>query len=114
MSLQYTGDHSPLTVAILQGIGEAQIEQGQLDAAAQTITRAKDAARAHSGQKDVLYALSLGLEARLNLARGDRATAQALADSMRRTITALGEAGQPYLPQIQRLQTELESPTRTP
>ncbi len=112
MSLEYTGDHSPLTVAILQTITEAQIQLGQLELATQSLDRAKNAARVNSGEEQVLYALCLGIEARLNLARGDRPQAQLLAGRMERTITALGDAGLPYLPEIERLRTDLGAPVR--
>ena len=110
MSLQYTGGHSPLTVALLQSIAEAQIQLGQLDPASQSLARAKDAARLNSGEEQVLYAVCLGIEARLQLARGDRAQAQLLAARMERTITALGEAGQPYLAEVERLRADLDAP----
>lgn len=110
ISLEYTGDHSPLTVALLQSIAESQIQLGQLDPATQSLERAKTAARANSGEEQVLYAMCLGIEARLNLARGDRMQAQASAARMERTITALGEAGQPYLPEIARLRADLDAP----
>ena len=104
---QYTGDHSPLTVAILQSQVEARIALHELPAAEHLLTQAKDAARANSGETQVLYALCLGLEARLRLAQGRAADARHLADKMATTITALGDAGAPYAPEIQRLRAEL-------
>ena len=109
MAGQYTGDHSPLTVAILQSQVEARIALHDLPAAEHLLARAKDAARANSGETQVLYALCLGLEARLRLAQGRADDARQLADRMAATITALGDAGAPYAPEIQRLRAELAS-----
>ncbi len=109
MSRQYTGEQSPLTVAILQSLTEAQIQRGQLDVAAARLDEARSAARAHSGEQQVLYALCDGLDARLRLAHGDIAGAHAQADVMAAKLEALGPAGAPYLPEVQRLRGEVEA-----
>jgi ATP/maltotriose-dependent transcriptional regulator MalT len=109
MSRQYTGEQSPLTAAVLQSLAEAQIQRGQLDLAAARLVEARAAARAHSGEEHVLYAICDGLEARLRLAHGDLAGARAMADVMAAKLEALGPAGAPYLPEVQRLRGELEA-----
>lgn len=114
MSRQYTGEQSPLTVAVLQSLAEAQIQRGQLDLAAARLDEARNAARAHSGEEHVLYAICDGLEARLRLARGDLAGARAQAEVMAAKIAALGPAGSPYQPEVQRLRGELEAAAASP
>lgn len=61
MARQYTGEHSPLTVAILSQV-EARIALRDLPAAERLLAQAKDAARANSGETQVLYAICVGLE----------------------------------------------------
>lgn len=107
MSRQYTGDHSPLTVAILQSQVEARIALRELPAAEGLLAQAKAAARANSGETQVLYAMCVGLEARLRLAQGRVAEARRLADDMAGLLHALGDAGAPYAPEVQRLRAEL-------
>ncbi|WP_449447975.1 protein kinase domain-containing protein [Thermomonas brevis] len=107
MARQYTGDHSPLTVAILQSQVEASLALRDVPAAETLLAQAKDAARANSGETQVLYALCMGLEARLRLAQGRAAEARRLADAMAGIIAGLGDAGAPYAPEVQRLRAEL-------
>ena len=107
MSRQYTGEHSPLTVAILMSVTEGQIKLGDLATATTTLAQAKDAARANSGEEQVMYALCEGLEARLRLREGKPAEARRLSDVMARKIAALGEAAAPYAPEVQALKSEV-------
>ena len=109
MARQYTGEHSPLTVAILQSQVEARIALHELPAAETLLAQAKDAARANSGETQVLYAICMGLEARLRHAQGRDAEADQLAERMAGILSALGEAGAPYAPEMQRLRSELAS-----
>ena len=110
MASQYTGEHSTLTIAVRQSLVEARIQLGQLPAAAEMLALAKAAALVHSGADQVLYALCLGLDARLQHASGKPAEARDLADQMAAKLSALGEAGAPYAPEIQRLRDELRQP----
>jgi hypothetical protein len=107
MARQYTGEHSPLTVAILQSQVEAKIALRDLPVAETLLVQAKDAARANSGETQVLYAICMGLEARLRHAQGRDAEAGQLADRMAGILHALGEAGAPYASEVQRLRGEL-------
>ncbi|WP_146907732.1 serine/threonine-protein kinase [Arenimonas daejeonensis] len=109
MSRQYTGEQSPLTVAVLQSLAETRLQRGELDLAAARLDEARAAARAHSGEDQVLYALCDGLEARLRLARGDAGGANAMADVMAAKLAALGPAGAPYQPELQRLRADLQA-----
>ncbi len=107
MARQYTGEHSTLTIAVMQSLVEAKIQLRQLQSAADLLVRAKAAARVHSGEDQVLYALCLGLEARLQHISGNPAQARDLANQMAAKLLALGEAGAPYAPEVQRLRAEL-------
>ncbi len=107
MSRQHTGAQSPLTVAILQSLTEARQREGDLDAAAAFLAEAREAARAAAGEDGLLYAICDGLDARLHAARGDRAGADRLADSMATKITALGATAAPYQAEVTRLRAEL-------
>jgi non-specific serine/threonine protein kinase/serine/threonine-protein kinase len=109
MSREYTGEHGPLTIAILQSITEARIELGDLKLANESLAQAKDAARINSGEDQLLYAVCQGVEARLRLAEGDKVQAQALVGQMAGKITALGEAGAPYAPSVQQLRAEIDA-----
>ena len=109
MSREFTGEHSPLTVSALQGLTEALIRLGQLEPAAARLAEAQAAARAHSGEQQVLYALCDGLDARLRLARGDLAGARELAAVMAVKVDALGPAAAPYQAEVQRLRGELDA-----
>lgn len=110
MAGQFTGAHSTLTIAVMQSLVEARIQLGQLPAAAEMLAQAKAASLVHSGKDQVLYALCLGLDARLQHASGKSVEARNLADQMAAKLSALGEAGAPYAPEIQRLRDELRSP----
>lgn len=107
MSRQYTGEQSTLTIALLMSLTEGQLKLGDLTTASATLAQAKDAARASSGEEQVMYALCEGLEARLRLREGKPAEARRLADVMARKITALGEAAAPYAPEVQTLKSEV-------
>lgn len=107
MSRQFTGDHSPLTVAIMQSLIEARIALREYPAAEQLLAEARDAARANSGEDQVLYAFCLGLEARLRAAQGRLGDARPLAERMAAIIAGLGDAGAPYAPEVERLRAEL-------
>jgi predicted Ser/Thr protein kinase len=107
MSRQYTGDHSTLTIAIMQSLVEARLQLKQFAPAAGMLAEAKAAARVHSGEDQVLYAICLGLEARLQQANGHQAEARSLADQMGAKLIALGDAGAPYAPEVQKLRAEL-------
>ena len=109
MSREFTGDQSQLTVALLQSLTEAHLMRGELDLAAGQLALARDAARAHSGENHVLYALCDGMEARLQMARGNHARALELANLMAGKIEALGEAGKAYQPEVLRLRGELNA-----
>ena len=109
MARQYTGEHSTLTVAVMQSLVEAYLQLHQLGAAIDMLASAKAAARLHSGENQVLYAICLGLEARLQQATGHPAEAKQLADQMAAKLAALGAAGAPYLPEVERLRVELAS-----
>jgi eukaryotic-like serine/threonine-protein kinase len=109
MSREYTGEHSPLTIAILQSLTEARISLGELKLANESLIQAKNAARTNSGEDQLLYAVCQGVEARLRLAEGDKAQAQRLVNTMASKINALGPAGAPYAPSIQQLRAELEA-----
>lgn len=109
MSREFTGEHSPLTISALQGLTEALIRRGQLEPAAARLAEAQAAARAHSGEEQVLYALCDGLDARLRLARGDLAGARELAEVMRAKVDALGPSAAPYQAEVQRLRGELDA-----
>ena len=107
MSREFTGDQSPLTVALLQSLTEAHLLRGEFDLADSHLILARDAARAHSGEDQVLYALCDGMEARLQMARGRHARALELANLMAGKFEALGDGGKPYQPEVQRLRAEL-------
>ena len=109
MSREYTGEHSPLTIAILQSLTEARISLFQLKLANESLTQAKDAARKNSGEDQLLYAMCQGVEARLRLAEGDKAQAQQLVNQMANKIKALGAAGAPYAPSIQQLRAQIDA-----
>ena len=109
MSREFTGEQSPLTVALLQSLTEAHLLRGELALADTHLAQARDAARAHSGEDQVLYALCDGMEARLLMARGQHARALAMANRMAGKFDALGEAGAPYQPEVLRLRGELNA-----
>lgn len=109
ISREYTGEHSLLTIAILQSITEARVLLGELKLANESLSQAKNAARTNSGEDQVLYAVCLGVEARLRLAEGDKAEASQLANAMASKLTALGESGAPYAPSVQQLRAEIEA-----
>ena len=107
MSREFTGDQSQLTAYILQSLTEAHVLRGEFDLAASHLAQARAAALAHSGEQQVLYALCDGLDARLQMALGDHARALALANLVAAKLEALGEAGAPHLPEVQRLRSEI-------
>ncbi len=107
MAREYTGDHSPLTVAILQSLVETHVKLSDLKLANDLLVQAKDAARANSGEDQAPYAVCLGVEARLKMAEGHTDEAKKLVDAMEGKLTALGPAGAPYLPSVAQLRTEL-------
>ncbi|MEO5596251.1 MAG: tetratricopeptide repeat protein [Lysobacteraceae bacterium] len=107
MALQYTGEHSTVTIAVMQSLVEAKLQLRQLGPAAEMLEQAKAAARAHSGEDQVMYAICLGLEARLQQANGNGKQARILAEQMAAKLQALGEAGAPYAPEVERLRSEL-------
>lgn len=109
MSREYAGEHSLLTIAILQSITEARILLGELKLANESLMQAKDAARTNSGEDQVLYAVCQGVEARLRLAEGEKAEAIQLANAMASKLTKLGEAGAPYAPSVKQLLAEIEA-----
>jgi len=109
MAREYTGEHSVLTIAILQSITEARIQLGELKLANDSLKQAMDAARTNSGEDQVLYAVCQGVEARLRLAEGKKAEARQLVNTMAGKLTALGEAGAPYAPSVQQLRAEIEA-----
>ena len=109
MSREFTGEQSPLTVALLQSLTEAHLLRGELDLAEGQLVLAREAARAHSGEDQVLYALCDGMEARLQMARGNHARALELANLMAGKFDALGDAGKPYQPEVLRLRGELNA-----
>ena len=109
MSREYTGEHSPLTIAILQSLTEARISLGELKLANESLMQAKNAARTNSGEDQLLYAVCQGVEARLRLAEGNKAQAQQLVNQMANKINALGPAGAPYGPSVQQLRAEVEA-----
>ena len=107
MSREFTGDQSQLTVVTLQSLTETHLRRGKFDLAASHLAQARDAARAHSGEDQVLYALCDGLDAKLQMALGNHPLALASANRMAAKLDALGEAGAPFLPEVQRLRSEL-------
>ncbi len=109
MTREYTGEHSMLTIFILQSIAEARIQLGELKLANESLTQAKDAARINSGEDQVLYAVCLGIESKLRLAEGNKAEARQLVNSMASKLAALGEAGAPYIPSAQQLRADIEA-----
>jgi len=109
MSRQHTGDHSVLTVFILQSLTETHVKLGELKRANELLLETKNAARANSGEDQALYALSLGVEARLRIAEGRIDEAKKLVDSVEAKLTTLGPAGAPYLPSVAVLRTELSA-----
>jgi eukaryotic-like serine/threonine-protein kinase len=106
---EYTGEHSPLSIAILQSLTEARIQLGELKLANDSLLQAKNAARTNSGEDQLLFAVCQGVEARLRLAEGHKAQAQQSLNQMSRKLQALGAAGAPYAPSIQQLQAEIEA-----
>lgn len=109
MAREYTGEHSQLTIFILQSISEARIQLGELKLAGESLSQAKDAARTNSGENQVLYAVCQGVEARLRLAEGNKVEARQLANAMADKLTALGEAGAPYMPGVRQLRAEIDA-----
>jgi len=109
MSRKYTGEHSILTTYILQSVAEAHIELGELKLAGESLAQAKNAARTNSGEDQVLYAICLGIEAKLRLAEGNKAGASQLANAMASKLTALGEAGAPYAPSVAQLRALIKA-----
>lgn len=109
MTRKYTGEHSLLTTYILQSIAEAHIQSGELKLASESLAQAKNAARINSGEDQVLYAICLGIEAKLRLAEGNKAEAKQLASTMASKLTALGEAGAPYASSVQQLRLDIEA-----
>jgi len=109
MSREFTGEQSPLTVAILQSLTEAHLMRGEFDLAASHLAQAREAALAHSGEQQVLYALGDGMDARLQMKLGRHARALELANLMAAKFDALGEGGAPYRPEVLRLRAELNA-----
>lgn len=109
MARQYTGEHSMLTIATLQSIIQAQMIQGDLKLANETLALTRNAARTHSGEDQVLYAICDGLEAKLRLAEGKKTEALQLVNAMDRKINALGPTGAPYAPSVQQLRADVEA-----
>jgi CHAT domain-containing protein/tetratricopeptide (TPR) repeat protein len=77
--------------SVLLGLGHAQRERQNLDAAAKTIQSAVDVARAGLGEHHPLYAAALRESGLIALARGDRQSARrTLEDALRVAIAAHG------------------------
>jgi non-specific serine/threonine protein kinase/serine/threonine-protein kinase len=109
IALKYTGNHSQLTIAILQSVSEAHILQGDLALANESLIQAKEAARTNSGEDQLLYAVCQGVEARLRLAEGKKSEALVLVNAMDRKINALGPAGAPYVPSVKQLRADIDA-----
>ncbi|HEY0179771.1 MAG TPA: tetratricopeptide repeat protein, partial [Dokdonella sp.] len=103
MALHFTGDHSPLTLAVDQAEAEAAIARGDAAAAAPLVERAlkEDAA---FGDKTPLYALTLALEARLRALQGRDDEARALLADAEGRLAALGSAGRTNLAYVRSLE----------
>ncbi len=109
MSRQFTGEHSTLTIYILQTKIEARIQLRQFQLATDELAQAKNAALKQTGEENLLYAICFGLEARLNLAQGKKKAASDLADIVEAKFKALGEVGAPYLSSIVELRKQISA-----
>jgi eukaryotic-like serine/threonine-protein kinase len=104
MSRHFSGDHSQDTVRVCQTAAEAQLTIQDIAAAEPLVQISVDGALAAFGRQSPIYGYGLTLLARLRFLQHKTEEAKKLADSASRTLSAAGDAGKYYLPQLQQLQ----------
>jgi eukaryotic-like serine/threonine-protein kinase len=104
MSQRFSGDHSQDTVRVSQTAAEAQLTVQDIRAAEPLVQISVDGARAAFGEQSPIYGNGLTLLARLRLLQHRTDEAKRLADAASRTLSAAGDVGKYYLPQLQELQ----------
>ncbi|MFT3790051.1 MAG: protein kinase [Rudaea sp.] len=92
MARKFSGEHSQLTIAALQGEAEARLALGDDDAAAPLVAQTVELSRAQFGDKHPLYGVGLMLEARLHHLQGRDTDARADADRAIAIFAAAGDA----------------------
>jgi eukaryotic-like serine/threonine-protein kinase len=109
MAQQFTGEHSPITIAAMQSAAQVRLMQHNPSAAAPLIDRVTEICRANLGEKHPLYAASLLLRADLFTEQGMKAEAATLIEQARQILVAAGNAGKTFLPDVDKAVLRLRS-----
>jgi hypothetical protein len=109
MAQQFTGEHSPITIAAMQSAAQVRLMQHNPAAAAPLIDRVTELCRANLGEKHPLYAASVLLRADLFAEQGKTAEAAELIDQARQILVAAGNAGKTFLPDVDKAALRLQS-----
>ncbi len=100
---QFTGDHSPIELGILQTRAEAQLARGDATAATPWVQQSLDAVRAHGGEKHPMYPMAMALQAQLQSMQGHRDEAQVSIDAAMHALDAMGKGAALLRPQVERI-----------
>jgi len=109
MAQQFTGEHSPITIAAMQSAAQVRLMQHNPSAAAPLIDRVTEICRVNLGEKHPLYAASVLLLAELFTEQGRTTEATELIDQARQILVAAGNAGKTFLPDVDKAALRLRS-----
>jgi eukaryotic-like serine/threonine-protein kinase len=109
MAQQFTGEHSPITIATMQSAAQVRLMQQNPSAAAPLIDRVIEICRTNLGEKHPLYAASLLLRAELFAEQGRKTEATELIDQVRQILVAAGNAGKTFLPDVDKAALRLRN-----
>ncbi|MEP6940386.1 MAG: tetratricopeptide repeat protein [Rudaea sp.] len=104
MAVQFTGDHSPIVLGVMQTRAEAQLARNDAAAAAPWVQQSLDAVRARGGEKHPLYPMAMALQAQLQSMQRHRDEARVSIDAAMHALDALGKGAALSRPQVERIQ----------
>jgi eukaryotic-like serine/threonine-protein kinase len=109
MARQFTGEHSPVTIAAMQSAAQVRLMQHDAAAAAPLIDQVIAICRTNLGEKHPLYATSLLLQAELFAEQGKKKQATDLIDQARQILVSAGNAGKTFLPDLDKAALRLKN-----